>query len=277
MSKLFKQLAIAVMTTAIAISGTATTTTTPLSKVTAQAATTAKQSITLKNVNGSTKKMITGETFTLKSNYTAGKLIFKSSNPEIASVSSRGKITAKKAGTSKITITLKANKKVKKTLNVKTYVPIEIRQKGIAKSVLSATSGLSQQISTNYKKSKLIFTSSNPEVATVDADGYIYFKGKGTAKIIATLKANEEVKCELLVVNKDNIRTIHSGLIKEEYKKETDKSDYQIYIEKDRYDNCINLAFQIKGVAPNFRPTGMAGEMCSIGYGQTFDARKTNY
>ena len=92
------------------------TTLTVTSTIEAQAAT---KAIQIKNVTDTTKTLNVGKTFTIKTNYTASKLTFKSSKPAIASVTSKGKINAKKAGTAKITITLKANKKVKKVLTVK--------------------------------------------------------------------------------------------------------------------------------------------------------------
>ena len=92
------------------------TTLTLVSTTESQAAT---KAIKIKNVTGTTKSLNVGKTFTIKTNYTASKLTFKSSKPAIALVTSKGKITAKKAGTAKITITLKANKKVKKAFNIK--------------------------------------------------------------------------------------------------------------------------------------------------------------
>ena len=77
------------------------------------------KAIKVTNVNGSTKTLKSGKGFTLTTNYSASKLIFKSSKKSIATVSKKGKVTAKKAGTAKITITLRANKKVKKTLTIK--------------------------------------------------------------------------------------------------------------------------------------------------------------
>ena len=92
------------------------TTLTVISTTEAQAAT---KAIKIKNVTGTTKSLNVGKTFTIKTNYTASKLTFKSLKPAIASVTSKGKITAKKVGTAKITITLKANKKVKKRCAVR--------------------------------------------------------------------------------------------------------------------------------------------------------------
>lgn len=92
------------------------TTLTVVSTSEAQAAT---KAIKVTNVSGSTKTLNIGKTFTIKTNYTAGKLTFKSSKPAVASVTSKGKITAKAAGTAKITIALKVNKKIKKSLTIK--------------------------------------------------------------------------------------------------------------------------------------------------------------
>ena len=89
---------------------------TVISTTEAQAAT---KAIRIKNVTGNTKTLNVGKTFTIKTNYTASKLTFKSSKPAIASVTSKGKLTAKKVGTAKITITLKANKKESKSLTIK--------------------------------------------------------------------------------------------------------------------------------------------------------------
>ena len=84
------------------------TTLTVVSTTESQAAT---KAIQIENVTGTTKSLNVGKTFTIKTNYTASKLTFKSSKPAIASVTSKGKITAKKVGTAKITIPPKQIKK----------------------------------------------------------------------------------------------------------------------------------------------------------------------
>lgn len=89
----------------------------------AQAAKKAKvTSVTVKDKKISLKK---GKTFTIKvtvkgSGKFSKKVSFKSSNKKIATVSTKGKITAKKKGTATITVTSKANKK--KTAKVKVTV-----------------------------------------------------------------------------------------------------------------------------------------------------------
>ncbi|MDO5149618.1 MAG: Ig-like domain-containing protein [Oscillospiraceae bacterium] len=67
-------------------------------------------------VTCSKKTIYAGATTKVKANV---KATFKSSNTAVASVSSKGIVKGKKAGTAKITVTSKANKKQKKTIKIK--------------------------------------------------------------------------------------------------------------------------------------------------------------
>ncbi|MBQ2800062.1 MAG: Ig domain-containing protein, partial [Lachnospiraceae bacterium] len=69
-------------------------------------------------LNATQKELYVGQKYTLKVKTVkpskASKAVtWKSSNKKVATVNSKGKVTAKKAGTAKITATSKANKKVK--------------------------------------------------------------------------------------------------------------------------------------------------------------------
>ena len=85
-----------------------------------QANTTAKvKAVKVPNVK---KNMVTsyqGDNLTLKTNYKASQLKFKTSDKTVATVSSRGVITAVKKGKAKVTVSLKKNAKVKKVVTVK--------------------------------------------------------------------------------------------------------------------------------------------------------------
>lgn len=83
--------------------------------------------VTCPNVEAATKlkvkssKKITlniGKASKIKTNVAANRLKFKSSNKKVATVNSKGKITAKKAGKANITVTSKKNKKQKATIKV---------------------------------------------------------------------------------------------------------------------------------------------------------------
>lgn len=71
------------------------------------------------NVKGNKVTIYQGDNLTLKTNYKASQLKFKTSDKTVATVSSRGAITAVKKGTAKITVAVKSNTKVKKTITVK--------------------------------------------------------------------------------------------------------------------------------------------------------------
>ena len=77
------------------------------------------KAIKVTNVKGNKVTIYQGDNLTLKTNYKASQLKFKTSDKTVATVSSRGAITAVKKGTAKITVAVKSNTKVKKTITVK--------------------------------------------------------------------------------------------------------------------------------------------------------------
>lgn len=77
------------------------------------------KAIKVTNVKGNKVTIYQGDNLILKTNYKASQLKFKTSDKTVATVSSRGAITAVKKGTAKITVDVKSNTKVKKTITVK--------------------------------------------------------------------------------------------------------------------------------------------------------------
>lgn len=77
------------------------------------------KAIKVTNVKGNKVTIYQGDNLILKTNYKASQLKFKTSDKTVATVSSRGAITAVKKGTAKITVAVKSNTKVKKTITVK--------------------------------------------------------------------------------------------------------------------------------------------------------------
>ena len=112
------------------------------------------------------------------------KVTFKSSNSKVVKVSPAGKLTAKKAGSAKITVT---------TANGKTaYCKVKVRKapKFIKLNAKKKTLRAGKTFSLRVKRSagsagKVTFTSSNKKVASVSSTGKIRGLRKGRATITA--------------------------------------------------------------------------------------------
>lgn len=120
------------------------------------------------------------------------KVTYKTSNKKIATVSSKGVVTAKKKGTVTITATSKSNKKAKATTRITVG-------KGV--KTLKFKEGTARTVKEGYKftlhptyspksatTKSVTFKSSNTRVATVSSKGRVTVKAPGTAYITATCK-----------------------------------------------------------------------------------------
>ncbi len=120
---------------------------------------------------------------------------WKSNKPKIAAVNSKGKITGKKAGTAKITVTLKSGRTATITVKVQkaevkttkiTNVSKKVTLKKGKKYVLSPT------VTPITSLQKVTYVSANRKVATVTKKGVITAKKKGKVKI--TVKSGSKKK-----------------------------------------------------------------------------------
>ncbi len=125
------------------------------------------------------------------------KSYFKSSNKKIATVNSNGIVKGKKAGTVKIAVTSKKNKKQCKVLKI------------TVKNQLVITSPTTNQITMYVGKQRKIKTnlsatykSSNKKIATVNSKGIIKAKKPGTVKITVQSKKYKKLKKTLKVIVK---------------------------------------------------------------------------
>lgn len=112
---------------------------------------------------------------------------YKSSNPSVASVSTYGYITAKKAGTAVITTTVTQNQR---TYQLKTTVTVVKKPSVSSKKTIYAGKSCRININNRYKGAKVSYKTSNKSVASVSSSGKVTGKKAGTAYITAAVVQN---------------------------------------------------------------------------------------
>lgn len=128
-----------------------------------------------------------GDVKTLKVTGTNDKVTWSSSDKDVATVNSKGKVTAKGPGTAKITANVNGTKVSSDVRVVKiSYNQLELK-KG-ENFTLEVLGNSTNPLWSSYKKS----------VATVSADGVVTAKAPGTAKIVAEVDGRI-VRCILTV------------------------------------------------------------------------------
>lgn len=118
---------------------------------------------------------------------------YKSANSKIATVSSKGVVTGKRAGKTKITVTSKKNKQLRRTvtINVKNLkadsVVVSCENVKLSKGA-STTVTAKINAPAGYFNQGVSWRSSDPDVARVDAEGRVTAVSMGRARIIAAVK-----------------------------------------------------------------------------------------
>ena len=170
--------------------------------------------ITEISLDKSSATLTEGETTTLVAtvlpeNTTYGKSVkWSSSNVAVATVDLMGKVTAKRAGTAVITATSENGKTAGCTVTV-SRKEIPITEISLDKSSATLTEGETTTLTAtvlpeNTTDSKSVsWSSSNSEVATVDANGTVTAKRAGTAVITATSTNGKTAGCTVTVSRKE--------------------------------------------------------------------------
>ena len=133
---------------------------------------------------------------------------WSSSNEAVATVSADGTVTAKSAGIAIITATSENGMTASCTITVEKKL-IPITEVCLDKSSATLTEGdtatlTATVIPENTTDSKNVsWSSSNSEVAIVDANGTVTAKSAGTAVITATTENGKTAKCTITVSRKD--------------------------------------------------------------------------
>ena len=159
-----------------------------------------KKSVTIK----------TGDKFQLKASVSPKKasnkkVTYKSSNPSVAKVSSKGAITALKSGTAKITATAMdgTGKSARCTVRVENKVSaVNVSKVSLSETNLSLKPGDTKKVSAvitpaNASNKTLVWKSSDQEVVTVDQNGTIKAVSEGTATVKVTAHNGISAECSV--------------------------------------------------------------------------------
>lgn len=156
----------------------------------ARQATTVEAAVKL---NKSKVTLIKGQTATLSIKGTKKKVSWSSNNRNVATVSTKGKVTAKKKGTATITAKV-GTKKYKCT--------VKVEAPSLSKTKVRVKVGDSYTLKLSGTTQKVTWKSSNTSVATVNSKGVISAKKAGTAKITATV-LKKKYTCTITVSKKN--------------------------------------------------------------------------
>lgn len=163
------------------------------------------------SLNKSNINILIGATETLTktitpSNATNQDVTWKSSDTDIATVNSSGKITAKKVGTTIITVT--TNNGYKTTCRVTVVDTVKLKGISLNKTTLTIKEKQTETLKITFNPStatnkKVTWKSSNPSVATVNSSGKVTGVSPGTATITVVsndgeFKATSKVTVEAI-------------------------------------------------------------------------------
>lgn len=163
-----------------------------LAPMDAHAATKTKVTISKKKAT-----VIKDMTLQLKIKGTKKKAKWSSSKKSVATVSKKGKVTAKDTG--KATITAKIGKK-----KYKCKVTVKDPTTTLSATSLTLTPGQHYilKVSSNGKSNNVFWWTTHSSVASIDGDGVVTAKKEGTTTITATMNG-ASAYCEVMVVGAD--------------------------------------------------------------------------
>lgn len=143
-------------------------------------------------INKSKVTLIKGQTTTLKITGTKKKIKWSSSKTSVATVTKKGKVTAKKTGTAKI---------IGKVGNKKYVCVVNVQTPKLNKSKVTITAGKKYTLKLSGTNQKIKWESSKKSIATVSSKGVVTAKKAGTVKITATVM-KKKYTCNVTVKKK---------------------------------------------------------------------------
>ena len=184
--------------------GTATITVKTVNGKTAKCKVTVKSVATKVKLNKTSVTLNKGKTQTLKATVSPSdaenkKVTWKSSNKKVATVDSKGKITAKGKGTATITASTSNGKKATCKVTVKVPATKITLNKTSASVTVSKTVTLKATMNPGDTTDSVTWKSSNTSVASVSSKGVVTGKKAGTATITATTTSGKKATCKVTV------------------------------------------------------------------------------
>lgn len=185
--------------------------------------------------------LIKGQTLKLEVKNTSKKVKWSTTDKKIATVTSNGKVKAKKTGT--VTIIAKVGNKQYKC-------KIKVETPKISNSSLTLIKGSSQTLSLTGNTQKVKWSTSNKNIATVNSKGKVTAKKNGTATITATI-GKKKFTCKVTVKKLSN-KYLSQNVTYESYEapnelivKFTNNNNVnlQCYFEVVYYDESGNMIF----------------------------------
>ena len=139
------------------------------------------------------------------------QLVWKSSNKAIASVSTKGVVKGKKCGKVTITCSVKGKSKVKTTCKVTVTPAVQKVKVSVKKSTLKLGASIKLKATvtgpkTSYKG--VVWTSSNPKVATVSSKGVVKALTAGKTRVTCTAADGSKKKATCLVTVKPYVNKV---------------------------------------------------------------------
>ncbi len=151
-------------------------------------------------LNKSSLKLNKGKSYTLKVSNASGKKVkWYSKNRKIATVTSKGKVTAKGKGTTYIYAKVGG-----KTLKCK--ITVSVPAPKLSKSSITINKGKSYTLKVSNASSRVRWSVKNKKVATVTSKGKITAKGKGTTYVYARV-GKKTLKCKVTVKEPTVVKT----------------------------------------------------------------------
>ena len=135
-------------------------------------------------------------------NTTDKSVEFFSSNESVATISQKGLITALAQGTTTITMRVYGNRELDVVFDLKVYVNDYIDGSYVTTSYVELGQTIQLHayvVNKDGSDSKVVWTSLNPEIATVDSEGVVTPVSAGNATIVATAENNPSLKLEFNV------------------------------------------------------------------------------